>query len=138
MGKTILVPKSIYVLQICVKFLSFVPYPLDCFSFYLCYFQILPNQVLIRCCSCHKYFSFEQFTLLILFKIFYCYYWGIKVLQETLENSKREITSALLTRYPHLLRKYMSDKAKISPLVDMMVLLKLEMYSFKRQEKVSS
>jgi len=44
----------------------------------------------------------------------------------------------LLTRYPHLLRKYMSDKAKISPLVDMMVLLKLEMYSFKRQEKVSS
>ncbi|KAG2559018.1 hypothetical protein PVAP13_8NG075300 [Panicum virgatum] len=55
--------------------------------------------------------------------------------KETLENSKREITSALLTRYPHLLRKYMSDKAKISPLVDMMVLLKLEMYSFKRQEK---
>ncbi|KAG2563862.1 hypothetical protein PVAP13_8KG371000 [Panicum virgatum] len=54
--------------------------------------------------------------------------------KETLENSKREITSAFLTRYPHLLRKYMSDKAKISPLVDMMVLLKLEMYSFKRQE----
>ncbi|CAN6373305.1 unnamed protein product [Urochloa humidicola] len=55
--------------------------------------------------------------------------------KETLENSRREITSALLTRYPHLLRKYMPDKAKISPLVDMMVLLKLEMYSFKRQEK---
>nr|CAB3490450.1 unnamed protein product [Digitaria exilis] len=59
----------------------------------------------------------------------------IKILQETLENSKREITSALLMRYPLLLRKYMSDKAKISPLVDMMVLLKLEMYSLKRLEK---
>jgi cohesin complex subunit SA-1/2 len=54
-----------------------------------------------------------------------------------LENSRREITVALLTRYPQLLRKYMSDKAKISPLVDIMVLLKLEMYSLKRQEKVS-
>ncbi|XP_062196989.1 sister-chromatid cohesion protein 3-like [Phragmites australis] len=58
-----------------------------------------------------------------------------KTQKEVLENSKREITTALLTRYPQLLRKYMSDKAKISPLVDMMILLKLEMYSYKRQEK---
>ncbi|TVU23845.1 hypothetical protein EJB05_26228 [Eragrostis curvula] len=58
-----------------------------------------------------------------------------KTQKEVLENSKREITSALLTRYPQLLRKYISDKAKISPLVDMMILLKLEMYSYKRQEK---
>lgn len=55
--------------------------------------------------------------------------------KEILDNSKREITSALLTRYPQLLRKYISDRAKISPLVDMMTLLKLEMYSLKRQEK---
>jgi cohesin complex subunit SA-1/2 len=59
------------------------------------------------------------------------------ILQEILENNRREITSALLTRYPHLLRKFISDKAKISPIVDMMTLLKLELYSYKRQEKVS-
>ncbi|KAL6653770.1 hypothetical protein ACP70R_008694 [Stipagrostis hirtigluma subsp. patula] len=58
-----------------------------------------------------------------------------KAQKEVFENSRREITSALLVRYPQLLRKYISDKAKISPLVDMMILLKLEMYSFKRQEK---
>lgn len=59
------------------------------------------------------------------------------ILQEILENNRREITSALLTRYPQLLRKFISDKAKISPIVDMMTLLKLELYSYKRQEKVS-
>ncbi|KAK3120632.1 hypothetical protein QOZ80_9AG0691210 [Eleusine coracana subsp. coracana] len=58
-----------------------------------------------------------------------------KAQKEVLENSKREVTTALLSRYPQLLRKYISDKAKISPLVDVMTLLKLEMYSFKRQEK---
>uniref|UniRef100_A0A0A9A2B4 Stromal antigen, putative n=1 Tax=Arundo donax TaxID=35708 RepID=A0A0A9A2B4_ARUDO len=58
-----------------------------------------------------------------------------KTQKEALENSKREITTALLTRYPQLLRKYVSDKAKISPLVDLMIILKLEMYSYKRQEK---
>ena len=42
-----------------------------------------------------------------------------------------------MKRYPQLLRKYIPDKAKISPLIDMMMLLKLEMYSLKRQEQVS-
>ncbi|TVU49773.1 hypothetical protein EJB05_01109 [Eragrostis curvula] len=56
-----------------------------------------------------------------------------KTQKEVLKNRKREITSALLTRYPQLLRKYISDKAKISPLVDLIVLLKVDMY--KRQEK---
>ena len=54
-----------------------------------------------------------------------------------LENSKGDITNALMKRYPQLLRKYLPDKAKISPLIDMMMLLKLEMYSLKRQEQVS-
>ncbi|KAM3292672.1 hypothetical protein ACQJBY_036404 [Aegilops geniculata] len=55
--------------------------------------------------------------------------------KETLENSKSDITNALMKRYPQLLRKYLPDKAKISPLIDMMMLLKLEMYSLKRQEQ---
>ncbi|KAM0928949.1 hypothetical protein ACQ4PT_001917 [Festuca glaucescens] len=55
--------------------------------------------------------------------------------KEILENSKSEITNALMKRYPQLLRKYIPDRAKISPLIDMMMLLKLEMYSLKRQEQ---
>ncbi|KAG8067397.1 hypothetical protein GUJ93_ZPchr0005g15585 [Zizania palustris] len=58
-----------------------------------------------------------------------------KAQKEILGNSKHEITTALLKKYPQLLRKYISDKAKISPLVDMMMLMKLEMYSLKRQEQ---
>lgn len=64
-------------------------------------------------------------------------YWSIIILQEILENSKHEITTALLKKYPQLLRKYISDKAKISPLIDMMMLMKLELYSLKRQDQVS-
>ncbi|KAM0866466.1 hypothetical protein ACQ4PT_042621 [Festuca glaucescens] len=55
--------------------------------------------------------------------------------KEILETSKSEITNALMKRYPQLLRKYIPDRAKISPLIDMMMLLKLEMYSLKRQEQ---
>uniref|UniRef100_A0A0E0HAK8 Cohesin subunit SA-3 n=1 Tax=Oryza nivara TaxID=4536 RepID=A0A0E0HAK8_ORYNI len=55
--------------------------------------------------------------------------------KEILENSKHEITTALLKKYPQLLRKYISDKAKISPLIDMMMLMKLELYSLKRQDQ---
>lgn len=58
------------------------------------------------------------------------------ILQEALENSKREITAALMKSYPQLLRKYIADKVKISPLVEIVLLLKLEMYSLKRQEQV--
>lgn len=57
-------------------------------------------------------------------------------MQEALENSKREITAALMKSYPQLLRKYIADKVKISPLVEIVLLLKLEMYSLKRQEQV--
>ncbi|RWW31884.1 hypothetical protein GW17_00003472 [Ensete ventricosum] len=56
--------------------------------------------------------------------------------KEALENSRREITVAMMKSYPQLLHKYISDKAKVSPLVEIMGLLKLELYSLKRQEQV--
>lgn len=57
--------------------------------------------------------------------------------QEALENNRREITSAIMKSYPLLLQKYISDKAKVSPLVEIVVLLKLELYTLKRQEQVT-
>lgn len=57
-------------------------------------------------------------------------------MQEALENSRREITGAMMKNYPQLLHKYIADKAKISPLVEIVLLLKLELYSLKRQEEV--
>ncbi|CAL9060644.1 unnamed protein product, partial [Musa banksii] len=58
-----------------------------------------------------------------------------KAQKEALENSRREITAAMMKSYPQLLRKYISDKAKVSPLVEILGLLKLELYSLKRQEQ---
>ncbi|WOL18859.1 sister-chromatid cohesion protein 3 [Canna indica] len=58
-----------------------------------------------------------------------------KAQRETLENSRREITAAMMKSYPQLLHKYIADKAKVSPLVEIMRLLKLELYSLKRQEQ---
>ncbi|URE14704.1 STAG domain [Musa troglodytarum] len=58
-----------------------------------------------------------------------------KAQKEALENSRREITAAMMKSYPQLLHKYISDKAKVSPLVEIMGLLKLELYSLKRQEQ---
>ncbi|KAJ4779054.1 Cohesin subunit SA-3 [Rhynchospora pubera] len=55
--------------------------------------------------------------------------------KEALENNRKELTSAMLKSYPQLLHKYVADKAKVSPLVDMLPLLKLEMYSLKRQQQ---
>ncbi|RWW75667.1 hypothetical protein BHE74_00016306 [Ensete ventricosum] len=60
----------------------------------------------------------------------------MKAMKEALENSRREITVAMMKSYPQLLHKYISDKAKVSPLVEIMGLLKLELYSLKRQEQV--
>ena len=57
--------------------------------------------------------------------------------QELLENNRNEITSALMKSYPQLLQKYIADKAKISPLVEIIMLLKLELYTLKRQEQVT-
>ncbi|KAJ4785945.1 Cohesin subunit SA-3 [Rhynchospora pubera] len=58
-----------------------------------------------------------------------------KAQKEAFENNRKELTSAMLKSYPQLLRKYVADKAKVSPLIDMLPLLKLEMYSLKRQEQ---
>ncbi|XP_010914380.1 sister-chromatid cohesion protein 3 isoform X2 [Elaeis guineensis] len=58
-----------------------------------------------------------------------------KAQKEALENSRREITGAMMKNYPQLLHKYIADKAKISPLVEIVSLLKLELYSLKRQEQ---
>ncbi|MQL93436.1 hypothetical protein Taro_026081, partial [Colocasia esculenta] len=54
---------------------------------------------------------------------------------EALENCRHEITSAMMKSYPQLLQKYASDKAKVSPLVEIVMLLKLELFSLKRQEQ---
>lgn len=40
--------------------------------------------------------------------------------------------------YPQLLRKFLADKAKISSLVEIILHLKLELYSMKRQEQVTA
>lgn len=58
-----------------------------------------------------------------------------KAQKEALENSRREITGAMMKSYPQLLCKYIADKAKVSPLVEIVLLLKLELYSLKRQEQ---
>lgn len=58
------------------------------------------------------------------------------MLQETFENNRRKITIAMMKKYPQLLHKYIADKAKVSPLVEIMGLLKLELFSLQRQEQV--
>ncbi|KAJ0975649.1 hypothetical protein J5N97_017614 [Dioscorea zingiberensis] len=58
-----------------------------------------------------------------------------KAQKEVLENNRKEITIAMMKTYPQLLRKYIADKAKVPSLVEIVVLLKLELYSLKRQEK---
>lgn len=52
------------------------------------------------------------------------------------ENNKRDITVAMMKTYPQLLRKFMSDKDKVAPLVEIIVHMNLELYSLKRQEQV--
>lgn len=56
--------------------------------------------------------------------------------QEVFENNKREITRAMMKNYPRLLRKFMADKAKVPSLIDIVMHMKLELYSLKRDEKV--
>lgn len=52
------------------------------------------------------------------------------------ENNRRDITVAMMKNYPQLLRKFMADKAKVSSLVEIIVHMKVELYSLKRQEQV--
>lgn len=56
--------------------------------------------------------------------------------QEMFESCKRDITVAMMRNYPQLLRKFMSDKAKIPYLLEIIVHMNLEIYSLKRQDQV--
>ncbi|KAJ4968916.1 hypothetical protein NE237_015617 [Protea cynaroides] len=58
-----------------------------------------------------------------------------KAQKEALENNRRDITVAMMKNYPQLLRKFMADKEKAPSLVEIIVHLKLELYSLKRQEQ---
>lgn len=58
--------------------------------------------------------------------------------QEMFENSKRDITVAMMKTYPQLLRKFMPDKDKVAPLVGIIPHMNLELYSLKRQEQVNT
>ncbi|KAH9786133.1 Sister-chromatid cohesion protein 3 [Citrus sinensis] len=58
-----------------------------------------------------------------------------KAQKEVFENNKREITRAMMKNYPRLLRKFMADKAKVPSLIDIVMHMKLELYSLKRDEK---
>ncbi|CAJ2632128.1 unnamed protein product [Trifolium pratense] len=58
-----------------------------------------------------------------------------KAQKEVFENNKQDITVAMMKNYPLLLRKFISDKAKVSLLVEIVLSMKLELYSMKRQEQ---
>ncbi|XP_042517338.1 sister-chromatid cohesion protein 3 [Macadamia integrifolia] len=58
-----------------------------------------------------------------------------KAQKEAQENNRRDITVAMMKNYPQLLRKFMADKEKAPSLVNIIVHLKLELYSLKRQEQ---
>ncbi|XP_026429391.1 sister-chromatid cohesion protein 3-like [Papaver somniferum] len=55
--------------------------------------------------------------------------------EEALENNRRDITLAMMNNYPKLLPKFMADKDKVSPLVEIILNMNLELYSLKRQEQ---
>ncbi|KAH6766345.1 sister-chromatid cohesion protein 3 [Perilla frutescens var. hirtella] len=58
-----------------------------------------------------------------------------KAQKEAFENNKRDITVAMMKTYPQLLRKFMPDKDKVAPLVEIILHTNLELYSLKRQEQ---
>ncbi|KAL8530783.1 hypothetical protein ACS0TY_007719 [Phlomoides rotata] len=58
-----------------------------------------------------------------------------KAQKEMFENNKRNITFAMMKNYPKLLRKFMPDKDKVAPLVEIVVHMNIELISLKRQEQ---
>ncbi|XP_061366461.1 sister-chromatid cohesion protein 3 [Gastrolobium bilobum] len=58
-----------------------------------------------------------------------------KAQKEVFENNKQDITVAMMKSYPLLLQKFISDKAKVSSLVEIVLYMNLEFYSLKRQEQ---
>ncbi|XP_019444129.1 PREDICTED: sister-chromatid cohesion protein 3-like isoform X2 [Lupinus angustifolius] len=55
--------------------------------------------------------------------------------KEAYESNKQDITVALMKSYPLLLRKFISDKEKVSSLVEIILYMDLDLYSLKRQEQ---
>ncbi|XP_052211559.1 sister-chromatid cohesion protein 3 [Diospyros lotus] len=55
--------------------------------------------------------------------------------REMFESNRRDVTVAMMKRYPQLLSKFMADKTKIAPLIEIIVHMNLELYSLKRQEQ---
>ncbi|KAK6940896.1 STAG protein, partial [Dillenia turbinata] len=58
-----------------------------------------------------------------------------KAQKETFDSNRKDITIAMMKNYPNLLRKFIADKAKIPPLVEVIMHMKLDYYSLKRQEQ---
>ncbi|KAF6135507.1 hypothetical protein GIB67_015360 [Kingdonia uniflora] len=58
-----------------------------------------------------------------------------KAQKDALDNNRRDLTISMMKTYPQLLRKFMSDKEKVPSLVEIILHLKLELYSLKRQEE---
>lgn len=52
------------------------------------------------------------------------------------EKNKQDVTVAMMKNYPLLLRKFISDEAKVSSLVEVVLHMNLGLYSLKRQEQV--
>ncbi|KAE9585307.1 hypothetical protein Lalb_Chr25g0287581 [Lupinus albus] len=53
--------------------------------------------------------------------------------KEAYDSNKQDITVALMKSYPLLLQKFISDKEKVSSLVEIILYMDLELYSLKRQ-----
>uniref|UniRef100_A0A7N0ULZ7 Cohesin subunit SA-3 n=1 Tax=Kalanchoe fedtschenkoi TaxID=63787 RepID=A0A7N0ULZ7_KALFE len=58
-----------------------------------------------------------------------------KAQRDAFESNRKTITIVMMKNYPQLLRKYMADKTKISPLTEIVLIMNLELYSLKRQEQ---
>ncbi|CAM8979400.1 unnamed protein product [Rhodiola kirilowii] len=58
-----------------------------------------------------------------------------KAQREAFGSNRKTITIVMMKNYPRLLRKYMADKAKISSLAEIVLIMNFELYSLKRQEQ---
>ncbi|MCL7022243.1 hypothetical protein MKW94_022829, partial [Papaver nudicaule] len=58
-----------------------------------------------------------------------------KAQKEALNNNRRDITLAMMNNYPKLLLKFIADKDKVSPLVEIILSMNIELYSLKREEQ---
>lgn len=56
--------------------------------------------------------------------------------QEAFESNRRDITNAMMKNYPQLLHKFMAEKEKVAPLVEVIIHINLELYSLKSKEQV--